>query len=52
MYNKLIKMNKKDYVKPVVHVEPLYEETFMLNDSFRAPVYNYEEGGELPDSED
>ncbi len=52
MYNKLIEMKKTDYVKPVVHVEPLYEETFMFNDSFRAPVYNYEEGGELPDSED
>lgn len=45
-------MKKKDYVKPSMHVEPLYEETFMLNDSFRAAVYGFEDGGELPDSED
>ncbi len=45
-------MNKKDYVKPVVHVEPLCEETFLVVDSFKAPVYNFDEGGELPDSED
>ncbi len=45
-------MKKKDYVKPCMHVEPLYEETFMLNDSFRAGIYNFEDGGEAPESED
>lgn len=45
-------MNKKDYVKPVIHVEPLYEEAFLVIDSFKAPVYNFDEGGELPDSDD
>lgn len=45
-------MIKKDYVKPTIMVEPLCLETLMTIHSFHAPVYGFEEGGELPDSED
>ena len=45
-------MKKKDYVSPMVIVEPLLGEFFMVNDSMHPGIYGFEDGGELPDSED
>lgn len=45
-------MIKKDYVKPTITVEPLCLETLMTVQSFYTPVYGFEVGGELPESED
>ena len=45
-------MAKKNYVKPTIAVEPLCLETLMTVQSYHALVYDFEEGGEMPDSED